>query len=188
MTQAGTAPLFANWDTFRTTSPLRPFFLVQVGFNATGNGTVRLGIPTNLQTSIMNDPLTRAFIRSQAAAYPVAGEAAFRFTAYDATTNPAKPGNTDNTVFPNGMPRDLGNVALRSDLFDICGLDVLPPGSNVFLFVDDSGSMRVTDVRATLNLLQARCDAAGLVIRSVFSPNENYILPFIGFSGVRGVP
>lgn len=175
LTQAGTAALSGDWDTFRTLYPLRPFFLIQV------NGTTtRMGVPINLQTSIINDPLTRAFIRSQSDAYPLAGEEDFRFTAYDSTA--------DASVFPNGMTRDNGTVGLATDLFALCGLSVLQPGSNVFVFVDNSGSMQVTAVRATLDLLQTQCDAAGIRITSVFNINENYVLPFINFTGTPGVP
>ena len=175
LTQAGTVALSGDWDTFRTQYPLRPFFLVQVA-----GATTRMGVPINLQTSIINDPLTRAFIRSQSAAYPLAGEEALRFTAYDSTA--------DAAVFPNGMTRDEGTVGLATDLFALCGLSVLQPGSNVFLFVDNSGSMQVINVRATLDLLQTQCNAAGIRITSVFDINENYVLPFINFTGTPGVP
>ena len=154
----------ANWDTFRTLYPIRPYFLVEVAGLA-GD----MNIPANMQSAIINDPLTRAFLQSPA---EIAG--------YNSTA--------DATIFPNGMERDNGNVALRSDLFAVCGLSTLQPGSNVFLYVDSSGSMVVANVRATLDLLQANCDAAGITITSVFNGNENYVLPFINFTGTPGVP
>lgn len=161
------ASLASDWTTFRTTYPLRPYFLIGVG-----GGTTTLNIPANMQSAILTDPLTRAFVTSN------------QFPGYSTTPKTA----ADAAVFPSGMPRDNGNVSLRSDLFTLCGLNTKQPGENVFLFVDDSGSMNVVDVRATLDLLQASCDTAGLKISSVFNPSENYILPFISFTGTPGVP
>lgn len=155
----------ANWDTFRTLYPIRPYFLVEVA-GAAGD----MNIPVNMQSAIINDPLTRAFLQNPTA----------EFGAYNSTA--------DASVLPNGMTRDNGTVGLRSDLFAICGLSTLQPGSNVFLYVDSSGSMTVANVRATLDLLQANCDAAGITITSVFNGSENYVLPFINFTGTPGVP
>ena len=154
-----------DWDTFRTLYPIRPYFLVEVA-GAAGD----MNIPLNMQSAIINDPLTRAFLQN-----PVAN-----FTAYNSTA--------DATIFPNGMARDNGTFGLRSDLFAICGLSTLQPGNNVFLYVDSSGSMVVANVRSTLDLLQANCDAAGITITSVFNGNENYVLPFVNFTGTPGVP
>lgn len=175
LTQSGTSSLSNNWSTFRTLYPERPYFLIQVA-----GGSVRLGVPPNLQSAVINEPLTRAFIKSQSSAYPLEAEAAYRFTAYDSTA--------DASVFPSGITRDDGNVNLATDIFGLCGLNILEPGDNVFLFVDDSGSMRVTNVRATLDLLQTNCAAAGLLISSVFNGQENYVIPFINFVGTPGVP
>ena len=163
----GPAPLFTSWAEFRALFPLRPYSLIQVAGPAAGT----LNVPTNMQSSIINEPFTRAFISN-----PIAN-----FTAYDDTI--------DAAVFPNGMTRDNGNVALRSDLFAICGLSTLQPGNNVFLYVDASGSMTPANVRATLNLLQTNCNAAGIIITSVAGDiSENYIEPFVSFNGTVGVP
>lgn len=163
----GPAPLFTSWAEFRALFPLRPYSLIQVAAGGAGG----LNVPTNLQSSIINEPFTRAFLIN-----PIAN-----FTAYD--------GTIDAAVFPNGMTRDNGNVALRSDLFAICGLSTLQPGNNVFLYVDASGSMTPANVRATLNLLQTNCNAAGIIITSVAGDiSENYIEPFISFNGTVGVP
>lgn len=167
--------LSTDWANFRTLYPLRPYFLLQVNGN-----NQRLGISLNMQSSIIEDPLTRAFIRSQSSAYPLEAEAEFRFTAYDSTA--------DAAVNPNGITRDNGNVGLATDIFSLCGLNTLDPGDNVFLFVDNSGSMTVPVIRATLNLLQTQCNSAGINISSVFNTQENYVRPFINFVGTPGVP
>lgn len=175
LTQAGTSTLSTDWTNFRALYPLRPYFLLQV------NGTnQRLGIPTNMQSSILNDPLTRAFIRSQSTLYPLEAEAAYRFTAYNSTA--------DASVNPNGITRDNGNASLATSIFSLCSLNTLNPGDNVFLFVDNSGSMTLPVIRATLDLLQTQCTAAGINISSVFNTQENYVLPFINFVGTPGVP
>jgi hypothetical protein len=87
-----------------------------------------------------------------------------------------------------GMTRSFADNSLRTDIFAICGLDQLQPGDNIFLFVDDSGSMRISHVRATLDMLQSRCDTAGINIFAVANTFENYVLPFINFVGSPGVP
>ena len=164
--------MFNQWTTFRNTYPLRPHWLIQVA-----GGTRQMGVPTNMQTSILNDPLTRAFIRSQVGLY---GGGELEFPLYDSTP--------DASVFPNGITRDGGNPSLATDLFALCELSSLQPGDNVFLFVDNSGSMRVPAVRSTLDLLESNCIAAGINISSVFNPSENYVLPFISWAGSPGVP
>lgn len=176
LTEAGRSTLSTDWANFRALYPLRPYFLLQV------NGTnLRLGIPLNMQSSIIEDPLTRAFIRSQSTLYPLEAEAAYRFTAYNSTADAS-------VVNPYGITRDNGNVGLATDIFSLCGLNTLDPGDNVFLFVDNSGSMTVPVIRATLDLLQTQCNSAGINISSVFNTQENYVLPFINFVGTPGVP
>lgn len=159
------AALFNDWNTFRAAYPLRPYFLVEVAGAAND-----MFIPTNMQSAIISDPLTRAFLQNPTSA----------FTAYN--------GTIDAQRSPGGVTRDNGNTALATDLFDYCDLGTLQPGSNVFLFVDSSGSMSVANVRATLDLLQTNCDNANITITSVFNGLENYIAPFISFTGLPGVP
>lgn len=161
---------FNQWATFRATWPIRPYFLIQVA------GGAALNIPTNLKAEIINDITatprrTRAFIYSEP-----------NFAGYFVPANP------DASVLPSGMPRDNSNVALQTDIFDICGLSSLQPGDNVFVYVDDSGSMSRANVRASLNLLRDRCATAGIRVTSVFDTAENYIAPFISFTGLAGIP
>jgi hypothetical protein len=75
--------------------------------------------------------------------------------------------------------RDNGNVALRSDWFALAGFGTLPSGQQVFLFVDNSGSMTTNTVLASYNLFLSKCSAAGLPVASVTNTAERYIQPFI---------
>jgi len=83
----------------------------------------------------------------------------------------------DGTVFL--VSRDNGNVALRSDWFALAGFSTLPSGQQVFLFIDDSGSMTTSTVSASSSLFLSKCAAAGLPVASVFNGAERYIQPFI---------
>ena len=79
---------------------------------------------------------------------------------------------------PITVNRDNGNVANRSDWFDICGLNDAEDGTVVSLAVDTSGSMRLSTVQASYNYFISQCAAAGfvLVIDTTF-PNERWITP-----------
>jgi hypothetical protein len=48
--------------------------------------------------------------------------------------------------------------------------------------------MSRASVRASLNLLRDNCAAAGINVTSVFDTLENYIAPFISFTGLDGIP
>ena len=176
-----------NWSNFRAQFPERPYFVLQVG------GSIRnMGVPVNMQNDILNDPLTTAYIRSQSGLYS-GGNIQFNFEAYD--NDPQSQFNYGDFMPESsglgpgqGMTRSFADASLRTDLFAICGLDQLQPGDNIFLFVDDSGSMKISHVRATLDMLQSRCDTAGINIFSVANTFENYVLPFINFVGTPGVP
>ena len=62
-----------------------------------------------------------------------------------------------------------------------CGLDNLTPANVPFvgLFVDNSGSLTVPQVQASLTLFSQSAANAGLTIKNVTNPNENWILPFL---------
>jgi hypothetical protein len=176
-----------NWANFRAQFSQRPYFLLQVG-----SGTLNLGVPVNMQNDILNDPLTKAYIRSQSGLYS-SPNLQLNFESYD--NDPQAQFNYGDFMPESsglgpgeGMTRDNGTTSLRTDIFAICELDQLQPGDNVFLFVDDSGSMSVSTIRATLDMFQSRCNAAGVNVFSVFNGQENYVLPFINFVGTPGVP
>ena len=99
-----------------------------------------------------------------------------RFLTYFALAAYSPNGFADDTVNnPDGLDRtitstvsrDNGNVAALSDWQTTCGLDSLTAENVQFvgLFVDDSGSMRVSTVRASLDKFEADMAEKGIEIR-----------------------
>ena len=62
------------------------------------------------------------------------------------------------------VARDGGNVSNRSDWFAICNLETQPPGSYVAVWLDVSGSMTLSTVRASYDYFFERCADAGIEI------------------------
>ena len=79
------------------------------------------------------------------------------------------------------MVRDNSNPSVSSDWFSICGLDQLTPDNVPFvgLFVDDSGSMRISTVGTSLSLFENATVEAGFSIRRVVNGSERWIDPFL---------
>jgi len=90
------------------------------------------------------------------------------------------PDGIDRTV-SSTVNRDNGNSASASDWLSICGLDSLTPENVNFvgLFVDDSGSMRVATVRASLDVFESEMADRGVEIRRVVNSAERWIDPFL---------
>lgn len=101
-------------------------------------------------------------------------------------TNMAADLNTDGLSFgPTVVNRDGGIVENASDWFALANLSSLQPGDSVFLFVDISGSMTLDTVQASYDLFLQNCTNAGIIAYRVSDGNENYIRPFITWSGSR---
>ena len=83
------------------------------------------------------------------------------------------------TFGPVQVNRDNGNAALASDWYTICGLENIPDGSSIALFIDGSGSMTQGTVQASYELLVSKLNARGITITSVTNPNEDWITPFL---------
>eukprot|EP00934_Nitzschia_sp_Nitz4_P005660 Nitzschia sp. Nitz4//scaffold16_size188269//44991//45761//NITZ4_001781-RA/size188269-processed-gene-0.7-mRNA-1//1//CDS//3329538487//5650//frame0 len=78
------------------------------------------------------------------------------------------------------VTREGEDASDTSDWFDICEIDASRQAgiTNVILFVDDSGSMRVSHVRNALDLFLERVTASGMVIiDAVYNSNEDFISP-----------
>jgi len=86
--------------------------------------------------------------------------------------------STRKTFGPIPVNRDNGNVANRSDWFSICNLDSLPSGSKVALFIDNSGSMTTSTVRASYDLLAQKLSEKGISIILMENVNEDWISIF----------
>lgn len=85
---------------------------------------------------------------------------------------------TNNTFGPIKVNRDNNNDANASDWYDLCGLDSVPSGSKISLFIDNSGSMTTNTVRASFNRLLQRCNARNIEIVITENSAEDWITPF----------
>lgn len=83
------------------------------------------------------------------------------------------------TFGPVQVNRDNGNTALASDWYTICGIDNLPEGSKIALFIDNSGSMTTATIQASYNLLVSKLAAKNITIITVENGNEDWITPFL---------
>ena len=83
------------------------------------------------------------------------------------------------TFGPVQVNRDNGNAALASDWYTICGLENIPDGSSIALFIDGSGSMTQGTVQASYELLVSKLNVRGITITTVTNPNEDWITPFL---------
>ena len=90
-------------------------------------------------------------------------------------------GNNSNglTFGPVQVNRDGGDASLASDWYTICGIDNLPEGSSIALFIDTSGSMTQATIQASYNLLVEKLNAKNITITSVTNPDEDWITPFL---------
>ena len=85
----------------------------------------------------------------------------------------------DNKTFgPITVNRDYGNNANASDWYTICGLDNIPDGGKISLFVDNSGSMTTDTVRASINQLLLRLQSRNISIVVVENSSEDWISSF----------
>ena len=83
------------------------------------------------------------------------------------------------TFGPVNVNRDGGGTNATSDWYTICGMDNLPDGSKVALFIDTSGSMTMSTIQASYDLLLSKLNARAITIISVTNSNEDWITPFL---------
>ena len=81
---------------------------------------------------------------------------------------------TAGTAFRYIVNRDEGNTAFRSDWWDLIGADVLPSGAKIALCVDNSGSMYIGTVQASVNYFVEQATAAGVTIFAPSGGNTTY--------------
>lgn len=88
--------------------------------------------------------------------------------------------NSNSLTFgPVQVSRDNGNTSLTSDWYTICGLDNLPEGSKIALFIDNSGSMTTSTVQASYNLLLSKLASKNITIITVENGSEDWVTPFL---------
>ncbi len=79
---------------------------------------------------------------------------------------------------PITVNRDNGNSSQASDWFNMCNLSQAAPGTSISLSIDNSGSTTTSQVQASINLFNSKCQAAGLVIYDVdMIPYERWAVP-----------
>ena len=86
--------------------------------------------------------------------------------------------DTGKTHGPIRVNRDGGVLANASDWYTICGLDKLPNGSKVAIFVDTSGSMTMSTIQASHDLLIQKLQARNMDVIVVQNGQEDWITPF----------
>jgi hypothetical protein len=85
----------------------------------------------------------------------------------------------DNKTFgPISVNRDSGNVASLSEWYDICNIDSIPDGSEIAIFIDNSGSMTTSTVQASYDKLIQRLNARNITVATVTNGSEDWITPF----------
>ncbi len=84
----------------------------------------------------------------------------------------------DKTFGPIDVNRDNGVSSNASDWYTICGLDKLPDGAKIAIFVDISGSMTMSTVQASYDLLISKLQARNMDVITVQNQNEDWITPF----------
>ena len=83
------------------------------------------------------------------------------------------------TFGPVIVNRDDGTTADATDWYKICNLDDLPEGSSIALFIDTSGSMTMSTIQASYDLLVEKLNAKGITITTVTNNQEDWITPFL---------
>ena len=79
------------------------------------------------------------------------------------------------------VTRDGGNAALAENWVDFCGLGSYTKANVQFIgmFIDNSGSMTVSDVQASTSLFLSNLSAKGIEVKPVNNAHENWIYPFM---------
>lgn len=85
----------------------------------------------------------------------------------------------DDGRLVQGVNRDDGNIANRSDWFGIVGLQT-GVDTRIGLFVDVSGSMTLSTVQASYNKFLSDCSTAGIEINPQTNSAEDWLEPFTG--------
>ena len=101
-------------------------------------------------------------------------------TIYFVDTSKTPGAEADGLTFgPVQVNRDSGVAANASDWYTICGLDSLPEGSSIALFIDTSGSMTQATIQASYDLLVSKLAAKNITITTVTNNDEDWITPFL---------
>ena len=78
-------------------------------------------------------------------------------------------------IGPIDVNEDKGNPDVVSDWFNICNLLQYPAGTSISLVIDNSGSMKESDISESLALFENQCAAAGFIIYKKSMSGENWV-------------
>ena len=86
--------------------------------------------------------------------------------------------NDPIAYYPQTVTRDNGDPNQVSDWFNMCNLSQASPGTSISLSIDNSGSVTIDQVQASLDLFLSKCENAGLVVYQVdMQPSEQWAPP-----------
>ena len=78
-------------------------------------------------------------------------------------------------IGPIDVNEDKGNPDVVSDWFSICNLSQYSAGTSISLVIDNSGSMKESDISESLALFENQCAAAGFIIYKKSMSGENWV-------------
>ena len=92
-----------------------------------------------------------------------------------------EPGSAANgfTFGPVQVNRDNEDPNNITDWYKICNIDDIPDGSSIAVFIDTSGSMRFSTIKASYDAFIAKLNERNITVTSVQSSNEDWITPFL---------
>ena len=92
-----------------------------------------------------------------------------------------EPGSAANgfTFGPVQVNRDNQDPNNITDWYKICNIDDIPDGSSIAIFIDTSGSMRFSTIKASYDAFVAKLNERNITVTSVQSSNEDWITPFL---------
>ena len=92
-----------------------------------------------------------------------------------------EPGSAANgfTFGPVQVNRDDEDPNNITDWYKICNIDDIPDGSSIAIFIDTSGSMRFSTIKASYDAFIAKLNERNITVTSVQSSNEDWITPFL---------
>ena len=92
-----------------------------------------------------------------------------------------EPGSAANgfTFGPVQVNRDNQDPNNITDWYKICNIDDIPDGSSIAIFIDTSGSMRFSTIKASYDAFVAKLNERNITITSVTNSNEDWITPFL---------
>ena len=82
------------------------------------------------------------------------------------------------TFGPMQVNRDEGVALSASDWYTLCNLERIPNGSKVAIFIDESGSMTMSTIAASYQLISDKLTEREISFITVTNSNEDWITPF----------